>query len=56
MLHIEIIADSPKDFLEQFQDAIGGKITERWSEFVLKINNDIAIGSEYAKSFDLFII
>jgi AraC-like DNA-binding protein len=52
MLHIEIIADSPKDFLEQFQDAIGGKITERWSEFVLKINNDIAIGTIRYIPFD----
>jgi AraC-like DNA-binding protein len=44
MKHIEVIADSPKDFLEQLQDAIGGEITERWSESVLKINNDIGIG------------
>ncbi|WP_397445472.1 helix-turn-helix transcriptional regulator [Polaribacter sp. R77954] len=44
MVHIEIIADSPKDFLEQLQDAIGGEMTERWSEFVLKMNNENGIG------------
>mgnify|MGYP003147244512 CR=1 FL=1 len=44
MIHIEIIADSPKDFLEQLQEGIGGEITERWSEFVLRINNENAIG------------
>ena len=44
MMHIEIIADSPKDFLEQLQESIGGEITERWSEFVLRINNENGIG------------
>lgn len=52
MLHIEIIADSPKDFLEQLQEAIGGEITERWSEFVLRINNENAIGSIRYIPFD----
>lgn len=52
MIHIEIIADSPKDFLEQLQDAIGGTVTERWSEFVLKINNENAIGSIRFIPFD----
>ena len=52
MIHIEIIADSPKDFLEQLQDAIGGEITERWSEFVLTINNENAIGSIRYIPFD----
>jgi AraC-like DNA-binding protein len=52
MIHIQISADSPKDFLEQLQDAIGGEITERWSEFVLQINNDIAIGSIRYIPFD----
>ncbi len=52
MLHIEIIPDGPKDFLEQLQDAIGGDITERWSEFVLKVNNENAIGSIRYIPFD----
>lgn len=52
MIHIEIIADSPKDFLEQLQDVIGGETTERWSEFVLKINNENAIGSIRFIPFD----
>lgn len=52
MIHIEIIADSPKDFLEQLQEAIGGEVTERWSEFLLKINNENAIGSIRYIPFD----
>lgn len=52
MLNINIDADSPKDFLEQLQDAIGGEITERWSEFVLKINNKTAIGTIRYIPFD----
>ncbi len=52
MKHIEISADSPKDFLEQFQDAIGGEITERWGEAILKINNQDAIGSIRYIPFD----
>jgi len=52
MIHIEIIADSPKDFLEQVQEAIGGETTERWSEFVLKINNENGIGSIRFIPFD----
>ena len=52
MIHIEIIADSPKDFIEQLQDAIGGETTERWSEFVLKINNENGIGTIRFIPFD----
>jgi len=32
MIQIEIIADSPKDLLEQIQEQIGGVVTEQWSE------------------------
>tara|TARA_R110002126_G_scaffold77796_3_gene193953 strand:+ start:18945 stop:19970 length:1026 start_codon:yes stop_codon:yes gene_type:complete len=52
MIHIEISADSPKDFLEQLQEAIGGEITERWSESILRINNKNAIGNIRFISFD----
>ena len=52
MITIEINADSPKDFLEQLQEAIGGEVTERWSEFVLTINNENAIGTIRYIPFD----
>lgn len=52
MIQIQIIADSPKGFLSQLQDAIGGEIIERWSEFVLKINNENCIGSIKYIPFD----
>jgi AraC-like DNA-binding protein len=52
MIHIEISADSPKDFLEQLQEAIGGEITERWSESILRINNKNATGNIRFISFD----
>ena len=52
MIQIEIIADSPKDILEQIQDIIGGVITERWSEFTLTLNNKIAFGKIKHIPFD----
>lgn len=52
MIQFEIVADGPKDFLSQLQDAIGGEITERWSEFTLNINNENAIGTIKYIPFD----
>lgn len=52
MIQIEIIADSPKDFLAQLQEELGGIITEKWSESVLKINNKNAFGTITFLPFD----
>lgn len=52
MIQIEIIADSPKDFLTQLQEELGGIITEKWSESELKINNKNAFGTITFLPFD----
>ena len=52
MIQIEIIADSPKDLLEQIQEQIGGVVTEQWSEYTLKLNNKFGIGSIKFIPFD----
>ncbi|PQJ80614.1 helix-turn-helix domain-containing protein [Polaribacter porphyrae] len=52
MINIEIIADSPKDFLSQMQDEIGGNITEKWNEFNLFVNNGNAFGNIKYIPFD----
>lgn len=52
MIQIEIIADSPKDIIEQIGDVIGGTIKEHWSECTLVVNNENAIGSIRYIPFD----
>ncbi|MEN8966058.1 MAG: helix-turn-helix transcriptional regulator [Polaribacter sp.] len=52
MKHIDIKANSPEVFLEQLQQIIGGEIKERWSEFILTINNKNAIGNIKFIPFD----
>ncbi|MEP3839118.1 MAG: AraC family transcriptional regulator [Algibacter sp.] len=45
MKEIEIKVEDSKEILEEIQRHIGGTIEEKWSESMLKINNDIAKGS-----------
>ncbi|RCS26403.1 AraC family transcriptional regulator [Polaribacter sp. WD7] len=52
MIEIEIIADSPKDFIEQIHDVTGGLITNSWNETLLTVNNDVAIGTIRFIAFD----
>ncbi|AUC83864.1 AraC family transcriptional regulator [Polaribacter sp. ALD11] len=52
MITIEIIADSPKDTLEQLQEALGGYIEEHWSECTLIIDNKNASGEVKFTPFD----
>lgn len=52
MIEIEIIADSPKDTIEQIKEVIGGTIEELWSECVLVVDNENAIGTIKFNPFD----
>jgi AraC-like DNA-binding protein len=52
LIKIDIIADNPRELLLQIQKIIGGSVTERWSEFTLKINNENAIGKITYIPFD----
>ena len=52
MINIKIQADSPKDFLEQLEETLGGTVTGNWNESVLKINNENATGTIRYIPFD----
>lgn len=52
MIEIEIEAENPKDLITQFQAGIGGVLETNWNETILKINNNIAIGSIRFIAFD----
>jgi AraC-like DNA-binding protein len=52
MIEIEIIADGPKDILNQIQDALGGETIEKWNEYNLKLNNENAFGTIKYMPFD----
>ena len=52
MIEIEIVADSPKDTLEQICDIIGGTVEEHWGECTLVINNKNAFGRIRLIPFD----
>jgi AraC-like DNA-binding protein len=52
MLEIEIIADNPKDLLNQMRDVLGGDITEKWNEHSLHFDNENAKGIIKYMPFD----
>lgn len=52
MITVELVAESPKDTLLQIHDAIGGNIDKSWSENILNINNEFAIGTIRFIPFD----
>lgn len=52
MIEIEIIADSPKETIEQINEVLGGSIDENWSEYTLNINNENATGKIKYTPFD----
>ena len=52
MIIIEIIADSEKNFLEQFQERIGGSILNSWNESTLTVDNENASGKLRLILFD----
>ena len=52
MLEIEIIADGPKDLLNQIKDVLGGEITEKWNEYALAFDNENARGIMRYMPFD----
>ena len=52
MMEVVINAKSTEDALVQMQDCFGGKITERWGEYTLAFNNDIAKGCIRCITFD----
>ena len=41
---VEITANSTEGTVRQIKDVIGGKITERWGEYVLEVDNENAKG------------
>lgn len=45
MIKINITAQSTEETVKQIQEVIGGKISERWGEYVLTINNKNAYGT-----------
>lgn len=44
MTTIKITADNTADAVKQIQQVIGGTITERWGEYVLNVDNELAKG------------
>lgn len=52
MVEIEIIADSPKETIEQIKNVLGGSIQENWGEFTLRIDNKNATGNIRYIPFD----
>ncbi len=44
MITINITASNTEGTVRQIQETIGGKIVERWGEYVLEVNNEIAKG------------
>lgn len=52
MLEIEIVADHSREILQQIQDHLGGKLVEKWNEYSLSINNDMATGVIKFMPFD----
>lgn len=45
MIEININAESTEGTVEQIRDIIGGTIEERWGEFVLNVDSDLAKGN-----------
>lgn len=52
MIEIDIVADSPRDLLDQINEKIGGKIDTKWNESVLTIDNEFAKGKIRFIPFD----
>ncbi|MBC8753134.1 helix-turn-helix transcriptional regulator [Kordia sp. YSTF-M3] len=52
MKTIRITAEDTAGTVAQIQEAIGGKIIERWGEHILEVNNDIAKGSIHFITFE----
>ncbi|UAM97115.1 AraC family transcriptional regulator [Polaribacter litorisediminis] len=52
MVEIEIIADSPKETINQIKNVLGGSIQENWGEFTLRIENENATGNIRYIPFD----
>lgn len=52
MKQINITSESTEDTVKQIKEAIGGNIFERWGEYTLTIDNDIAKGNIRFISFD----
>ncbi|WP_298499533.1 AraC family transcriptional regulator [uncultured Algibacter sp.] len=52
MIEIEINAENSKEILENIQKHIGGTIEDKWSEYTLNVDNDIAKGSICYIPFD----
>ncbi|WP_041301393.1 AraC family transcriptional regulator [Lacinutrix sp. 5H-3-7-4] len=52
MKHINITAESTAETVKQIQLIIGGVIVERWGEYTLQVDNDIAKGDIRFITFD----
>ncbi|XLS30583.1 helix-turn-helix domain-containing protein [Flavobacteriaceae bacterium M23B6Z8] len=52
MKKIIITAESTEETVQQLQQQLGGEISEKWGEYVLSIQNDIAHGSIRFITFD----
>ncbi|WAC01693.1 AraC family transcriptional regulator [Lacinutrix neustonica] len=52
MKNIIITAENTADTVKQLQEVIGGHLVERWGEFTLSVDNDIAKGSIRFITFD----
>ncbi|MBJ7880838.1 helix-turn-helix transcriptional regulator [Gelidibacter salicanalis] len=52
MIKITVDADSTEDALSQIRAVLGGEITERWGEYTLLFDNDIAKGCIRCINFD----
>ena len=52
MIEIELIADSPKDLLEQINDEVNGTIETKWNESILSVGNELAKGTIRFMPFD----
>ena len=52
MIEIEIVAENNKDILGEIQKHVGGTIEEKWSEYTLVVDNDLAKGSIRFIPFD----
>ena len=52
MIEIELIADSPKDLLEQINDEVNGTIETKWNESILSVDNELAKGTIRFIPFD----
>lgn len=52
MIEVVLSADSTEGALKQMQRCLGGEITERWGEYTLTLNNEVATGCVRCITFD----